>query len=102
MSYHAVIMDLLSGIDDPGVRMEVTNSLYFLKNVFSTGKVPEDQIRDDIYDIVVDVLRLKMPMATEEEIDRTAKEYVEKIMQAIRLETLSTRLLQRRRISFTV
>ena len=99
MSFSTLVLDLLTDIDDPAVRMEVSQTLHFLKGVFATGRVHEDQIRDDIYEIVLSVLSLKMVGASREEIEKKAREYVEKFMQAMRLETASSRIMARRSLS---
>jgi len=96
MSYQSIVLDLLSGIDDPALRMNISQTLYYLKGVFSTGRVPEDQIRDDIYDVVKTVLEFKNPFSSPDEIDKEAKQVVEKIMLAIKLETAPSRFMERR------
>ncbi len=93
MSYHQKLLSLLSGIDDPTIRMEVFRTVAFLYEVYTSGQASEDEIASDLFEVVYNVIAVKHPELTEEEAKKKAEQFVKEILQAFRLESMSRRII---------
>ncbi len=98
MGLQEKILSLMKGIDDPAMRMEVFRSIQFLFEVYTTGEVSEEEILDDLVDIAATVLSMKHPEKTEEQIMEEAKKLAGELMAHFRAETITRRLLAKRRL----
>jgi len=95
LSLQIKILNLISGLVDPTVRMGISSTINYLYQIFRDGRVSEDDIRDSLYEIFVDVLKFKHPEVLDEEIRKKAREMVEEFIIAFRLESTARRTYTR-------
>ncbi len=93
MSLQAKILNLLSGIDDPGIRIEISRTIYFLFNIYKNNMAPEESIKNDLMEICLLIVQTKEPTLSPEEQKKKAEKLAEDIMNAFKLETLTRRKL---------
>ena len=94
-SIQSVVMSLLSGVDDPEIRMEVMRTIYFLFQVYKTGRVADEAILNDLFDICYRVIRAKHPDLTKEEATERARRMAEELLESFRLQTMFSRTTAR-------
>ena len=82
-----VIMNLLSGIEDAAVRIDIARTLMYLFNVYASGRVSEEEVRQSVEEIVRDIVKYKHPELSPDELKRIVKQHADQIMQAFRLST---------------
>jgi len=95
LSLQAQILNLLSGITDPTVRMDVASTINYLFSLYRDGHASEDQIRDDLYEVCLNVVGIMHPELTEEEVRKKSRTMVEQFIRAFRLESISRRAFAR-------
>jgi len=95
MSLQAKILNLISEITDPAERMDISASIYYLFQVYMSGQVKEDDIRDSLYEICVNVFRAKSPELLDEEVRKKARELTEEFMSAFRFGSMARRTYRR-------
>jgi len=98
MSLQALVLSLIDGITDPALRAEISSTIFFLAEVFESGKVSEKEIYNDLREIVSTVLDITQPDLFGEEKRKRVEELAKQLMTAIKARTLRTRLFRRRRI----
>jgi len=94
-----ILMSLLSGIDDPEIRVEVMRTVYFLQQAYASGAVDENQIRSDLKEICETIIKAKDPLVDPETLKMQAEELAERILEAFRLQSSFARI--RRRLGFS-
>ena len=95
MSLQAKILNLLSGINDPTVRMDVASTVNYLFNLYCGGHANESEIRDALYDVCLNVVRAMHPELTEEEVRKKSRTMVEEFIGAFKLESTRRRMFSR-------
>jgi len=95
LSVQAKIMNLLSGITDPTVRVDIASTVNYLFSVYSGGHANEDEIRDCLYEVCLDVISVTHPELIEEEVRKKSRTLVEEFIRAFRLESTRRRMLSR-------
>jgi len=91
MRLQEILLDLLSGISDPAVRVDVASTISFLAQVYRMGKATEEQIANDFREIVREVLTMKNPTLAPDELKKLIDDYVNRLMIAIKGESAFTR-----------
>jgi len=97
MSLQVKILNLISGMVDPTVRIGISSTINYLFQIFTSGTVREDDIRDSLYEVFIDVLKVKSPELTDEEVKKKARGMVEEFILAFRLESTARRTYARYR-----
>jgi len=97
-SLQAKILNLLSGIDDPGIRIEISRTIYYLFQVFQSRPELEDQIKHDLLEICFTVYQYRFPDRTVEELKNMADKCADDILRAFRIESMMRRVVTRTRI----
>ena len=92
MSLRDLTLSLLSGIKDPRVRIDVSTTIYYLRDVYSTGRVSEEEIRESLYEVIETIIKVKEPDLLPEERKKKVERLVEQFMDAIKLETSRIRI----------
>ena len=95
MSLQAKILNLIGGITDPSTRMYVASTINYFFSLYSSGHANEDEIRDALYEVCLDVVRATYPELTEEEVRKKSRTMVEEFMRAFKLESTMKRMLSR-------
>jgi hypothetical protein len=83
---------LISGIDDPKVRLDVAQTINFLAGVYSSGRINDNQLRDDLFEICSDVIAMSNPDLDAEEVRKRASVVAEELFRAIRIESVARRI----------
>lgn len=96
-SIQRVILNLISGIEDPSIRMEVGKTITYLYSVYESGEVRDDEIRRSLEDVVDTIVRAKHPELEKDERRAMVRRMVDEIMQAFRLQSIFRRTAGRRR-----
>lgn len=92
MSLQAKVLNLLSGITDPMIRMDVSSTIYYLMDVYASGSASEEEVRRSLFEICLDVIRFTRPDLVEEEAREQANKFVDELIAAFRIETLRRRV----------
>jgi hypothetical protein len=95
VSLQIKILNLLSGITDPTTRIDISTTINFFYQLFTTGRAREDEIRDSLFEVLVDVLKFKNPELLDEEVKKRAREMVEEFITAFRVESMARRTYTR-------
>ena len=98
MPAHEKILSLLSGIDDPSIRLEVLRTVQYLYEVYASGQASEDEIRNDLIEVLLTVITAKHPELTQEEARKMAEEMANSIMIDFKMTTMTRRLMRMRRM----
>lgn len=93
MSLQAKILNLLSGISDPGIRMEISKTIFYLYNVYVSGGAPEEEIRNDLREICTLVISEKEPMLSPDELKKKVDKMVDELIRAFKLESMTRRTM---------
>jgi len=92
------INKLIEGLPDPRDRVNVASTIYYLLGIFSTGKVSDEEIRNDLYEICRDVYSITMVDSTVEEITKKAKDTAEDLLRTFKLASIVQRAMSKYRI----
>lgn len=98
MSLHNLIMSLISDLRDPTIRIDIASTINYIYSLFSSGNINENQARDAIYDVIVDVLRATRFDMTDEEIKKKAASLTDDFIKAFRIESIRRRVSSRLRL----
>jgi hypothetical protein len=101
MSLMTKIRALISDISDTGMRLDVANSITYLYDLYVHGKVNEDSVRDDLYEIMRNVIEAVNPLIESDEADSRAKILVEEFIRTFRAEGVAKRLMSKYRFPST-
>ena len=93
MGWQDVALSLVSDVDDPTIRIEVLRTINFLYQVYQTGRVTDDQIYNDLFEVCLTIIRYKHPDLTPEEQAQKAKEFAERLLEEFRIGSLTRRTL---------
>jgi len=98
VSLQAIVLSLISDIDDPAVRADVASTIYFLSDVYRSGALNDEGLRNELREVVNAVISATHPELLPEERQKKVEEFVNQLMRAIKLGALRARVLQRRGI----
>jgi hypothetical protein len=102
MSLQAKIMTLLSGISDPVVRIDIATTINYLFSVYASGRSNENEIRDALYDVLLDVVRATHPDLIEEDVRKKSANLADEFIRAFKLEATRSRVMARFRPSVSI
>ena len=91
------VQALIAGIGDHKVRVDVASTINFLADLYGSGRVNEEEIRKDLLDICVDVIRASYPEFQDEEVRKRASIVAEELFQSMRVERMVGRMMARYR-----
>ena len=92
MSLADNIQSLIAGISDTGVRLEVARTINYLKSVYLSGKVPEEEIREALFEVCLTVINYKEPFLDPAERKKKAHQLADQILNSIKMESLHRRM----------
>lgn len=95
MSLQAKILTLLAGVNDPTLRLDVATTINYLLNVYISGNADEKEIYTSIYEVCKDVLTVKHPDLTSEEIEKIAKDFTNDFIALFRIQRVTRRSIIR-------
>jgi len=88
-------MNLIAGITDPTVRIDVASTINYIFTIYSDGTIPEGEAKNALREVCMDVVSAMYPEFTEEEIRKRVTSMVEDFMRAFKLESTVRRMLSR-------
>lgn len=95
MSLQAKILNLIGGIKDPSVRIDVASTINYLFSLYCSGTVREDEIRRSLLEVCMDVITVTYPDLTLEEIRKKSEVLVDEFIKAFRVESTVRRMFSR-------
>jgi len=95
MSLQAKILSLISGIDDPEIRMEIARTIYFLFDVFRSGNVKEDEIYQALFDVALTVVNYKEPFLPDDEKRKKAGQIADELYSMFKMQSLFYKTFKR-------
>jgi len=97
MSLRVKILRLLSDIDDPSLRLEISRTIMFLFEVWRSGNASEEEILSSLYEVAYTIVSYKEPLLTEEDKRNKAREIANDIMNSFKMESLFPRMFRKLR-----
>ena len=95
MSLQTKVLNLLSGVRDPVLRMDVASTIFYLADIFASGNAKEGDVRRALYEVCTDVIRATRPDLVDEEVREEAERMTNELIAAFRTETLRRRISTR-------
>jgi len=86
-----ILIKLLDGILDPGIRADITATLSMLIGRYSAGILGDDKLRKALNELCFDILSSKDPLKDADLVREEAKAWAEKLYHAIRFATMRSR-----------
>jgi len=75
--------------------MDVASTINYLFSLYRDGHANENEVRDDLYSVCLDVVGIMHPELTEEEVRKKSRTMVEEFIRAFRLESTTRRMMSR-------
>jgi len=88
-------MNLIAGITDPMVRIDVASTINYLFSIYTDGTIREGEARNALREVCTDVVSVLYPEFTEEEVRKRVASMVNEFMRAFKLESTVRRMLSR-------
>jgi len=85
VGWQAKVLKVLEGITDPELRSNVSSTVFFLLDVYATGKVEEAEVKRDLTDIFKDVIAYKHPEMPPPQVLEEARKIAEDLLRDARL-----------------
>ena len=98
MSLQAIVLSLLDGITDPSVRSDIATTIYFLRDVYISGKIKPEELKMELVNIVSTVLDVTHPDLLPDEKKKKADMIADQLYKAIRMSTLKMRMMGKYRM----
>lgn len=95
MSLQLKILNLISGITDPKIRIDVASTINFLYNVYVDGRAGEEEVLSDLHNICRDVLTYTYPLLGVDEIEAKSREMAEDFLREFKVEGLRQKIIRR-------
>jgi hypothetical protein len=95
MSLSQKVLALVSGIDNPRVRIDIMSTINFLFDLYTSGRVNEEQLRTDLFDICQTIVSECNPDLLEDEVRKRASLLVDELARTMKVEGLRARTLSR-------
>lgn len=99
MSLQAIVLSLIDGINDPAVRSDIASTIYFLRDLYLSGRINPEELKAELVNVVSTVIDVTQPDLLPEEKEKKVNMLVDQLYKAIRLETMKGRLTTRYRMS---
>ena len=93
MAYHELLLKLMEGITDAGVRADIVTAFSYIVEAYRSGRIDDDRLRRDLNELCLDVLAVKYPTKDIEELKSEAEEWSEKLYRAVKVLTVRERTL---------
>jgi hypothetical protein len=92
VSVSNLIASLVSNLPDPALRMDVASTIKYLFDIYSSGRVKDEEIKQSLYEVCREVISATSVNLLPEEIQKLANEKAEEFLKAFRLESISRRV----------
>jgi hypothetical protein len=95
MSLSQKLLALVSGIGDPKVRIDIMSTINFLFDLYTSGRINEDQLRTDLFDICQTIVSECNPELLEDEVRKRANMLADELVRTMKVDGLRARTLSR-------
>jgi hypothetical protein len=95
MSLSQKLLALVSGIGDPKVRIDIMSTINFLFDLYTSGRINEDQLRTDLFDICQTIVSECNPELLEDEVRKRANMLADELVRTMKVDGLRARTLAR-------
>jgi len=95
MSLSQKVLALVSGIDNARVRFDIMSTINFLYSLYCSGRINEDQLRDDLADICFTVISESNPDLSEDEVRKRANVLADDLTRTMKIAGVRRRALAR-------
>jgi len=93
MGVHELVLKLLEGIQDASIRASIATALSAMVEAYRLGRISDDELKRDLVLFCVDVLSVKHPLKSVEELGEEAEQWAEQLLRAIKLKVMRDRYL---------
>lgn len=83
------ILNLVSGIDDPAIRISIARTIHMMRDALAFGKADEKEVLKDLTALVYEVINLKEPFIPEEEKKEKAKKIANAMIKALKMSSMN-------------
>lgn len=94
-----VVIDMFS---DTAMRLDVAQTLSFLFDVYANNKANEEQIRNDLHDLFLTIVRTARPDLSPDEKKKVVEDLVEDFINTFKLESSMRRMMIKYRTPISI
>jgi len=95
-SLQAKILSILSGIDEASIRIEISKTIFYLFEIYRSGKASDEDILQDLFDVSKTIVTLRGLAVTPEEIEKKSMEIAKDLLNTFKASSLYRRVASRR------
>jgi hypothetical protein len=85
---------LTAGIEDPKVKFDIMGTINFLADLYSSGKIRDEDLRNDLLDICRTVVEITNVDLTKEDIEAKARLIADDLFLEIKVRNLRKRVIR--------
>ena len=94
MSLMQKLQALTAGIEDPKVKFDIMGTINFLAELYGSGKISDEDLRNDLLDICRTVVEITNVDLTKEEIEARARLIADDFFTEIKVRNLRKRIIK--------
>jgi hypothetical protein len=94
MSLMQKLQALTARIEDPKVKFDIMGTINFLADLYSSGKISDEDLRNDLLDICRTVVEITNVDLTKEEIEARAKLIADDLFLEIKVRNLRKKVIR--------
>ena len=98
MTVANLIISLLGDIPEASDRTNISATILYLFDVYTSGKANDKEIEQSLYEICRDIISIKSPDLLPDEITAKAKDLADQFMREFRIEGAQKRILAKFRV----
>jgi hypothetical protein len=91
VAYHQLLLKLMDGITDIGVRADIVAAFSYIVEAYKLGKIDDGRLRHDLNELCLDILSVKHPTKDVEELRGEAEEWAEKLYRIVKMMAVRDR-----------
>lgn len=95
MSLQTKIMELITGLRDPMMRVDVAATINYMSDLFNMGKISEEELFENLTEICMTVFKETKKGLDEEALKDIAEKEANELIKAIKLSGLRRRMSAR-------
>jgi hypothetical protein len=91
VAYHELLLKLMEGITDAGVRTDIITAFSYMVEAYRLGRIDDERLKRDLNELCLDVLAVKYPTKDIEELRGEAEAWAEKLYRVIKVMAVRER-----------
>jgi len=95
-SLQAKILSILSGIDEASIRIEISKTIFYLFEIYRSGRASDEDILQDLFEVSKTIVTLKGLAVTPEEIQQKGMELAKDLLNTFKVNCLYRRVASKR------